>query len=97
MLFVTAFTLVGCLDDDFTTPIDPNLESKTYTLEERDVDGISGSATFEERLNGLALATVLLCGTQDGGSHPTHIQMNTAAEGDSTTFTGLYITPCMPE
>ncbi|MGK7390823.1 MAG: CHRD domain-containing protein [Candidatus Cyclobacteriaceae bacterium M2_1C_046] len=60
--------------------------SKTYTLEERAVAGISGTATFEERVNGEALATLDLTGTPDGGEHPAHIHMNTAAEGGSIAF-----------
>ncbi len=62
-------------------------ESKSYLLDERDVDGISGSVTFEERLNGEALATIMLDGTPDGGMHPAHIHMNTAAEGGGILYT----------
>jgi hypothetical protein len=62
-------------------------ESKTYTLDERDVDGINGSVIFEERLNGEALATIMLDGTPDGGMHPAHIHMNTAAEGGGILYT----------
>jgi len=62
-------------------------ESKSYELEERDVDGISGSVIFEERLNGEALATIMLSGTPDGGMHPAHIHKNTAAEGGDIAFT----------
>ena len=62
-------------------------ESKSYELEERAVDGISGSVTFEERANGEALATIMLDGTPDGGMHPAHIHMNTAAEGGDIAFT----------
>jgi len=62
-------------------------ESKSYTLSEKDVDGISGTALFEERVNGEALATLMLDGTPDGGMHPAHIHMNTAAEGGGILFT----------
>lgn len=62
-------------------------ESKVYTLGEKDVDGISGTATFEARVNGEALATLALTGTPDGGMHPAHIHMNTAAEGGDIAFT----------
>jgi len=55
-------------------------ESKTYQLSERAVDGISGSITFKERKNGNALAEIDLDGTPDGGVHPSHIHMNSAAE-----------------
>jgi hypothetical protein len=62
-------------------------ETKSYTLNEKDVDGISGSVMFEERLNGEALATIMLNGTPDGGMHPTHIHANTAAEGGGILYT----------
>ena len=62
-------------------------ESKSYTLGMKDVDGISGTATFEERVNGEALATLNLEETPDGGQHPAHIHMNTAAEGGDILFT----------
>ena len=52
----------------------------TYPLEER-VEGISGTAVFAERENGTTLVSVSLEGTPMGGVHPTHIHMNTAAEG----------------
>jgi len=61
--------------------------SKTYTLGEKDVPGISGSVVFEERINGEALATVMLEGTPEGGMHPTHIHMNSAAEGGPILYT----------
>ncbi|SKB34611.1 hypothetical protein SAMN05660776_0578 [Salegentibacter holothuriorum] len=56
-------------------------ESKTYQLDEKAVDGISGSVVFEERMSGEALATIMLDGTPDGGMHPAHIHMGSAAEG----------------
>ncbi len=62
-------------------------ESKSYDLDERAVEGISGSVLFEERVNGEALATIMLDGTPDGGMHPAHIHMNTAAEGGDIAFT----------
>ena len=62
-------------------------ESKTYPLETRDVDGISGSVMFQERQNGEAQATIMLDGTSDGEMHPAHIHMNTAAEGGGILYT----------
>ncbi|WP_205677206.1 CHRD domain-containing protein [Antarcticibacterium arcticum] len=62
-------------------------QSKTYQLSEKDVPGISGTATFEERKNGEALATLQLQNTPPGGSHPAHIHENTAAEGGDIIFT----------
>jgi len=55
-------------------------ESKTYDLEERAVDGIDGKVTFSERKNGNALAEIELDGTPEGGLHPAHIHLNSAAE-----------------
>jgi len=56
-------------------------ESETYDLNERDVAGISGKITFEERNDGSLKATIELDGTPDGGMHPAHIHENSAAEG----------------
>ncbi|TRO66645.1 CHRD domain-containing protein [Christiangramia sabulilitoris] len=62
-------------------------ESKSYELGERDIDGIMGTAIFEERVNGEALATIMLQNTPDGGMHPAHIHLNTAVEGGDIDFT----------
>jgi hypothetical protein len=56
-------------------------ESKEYPLGSVSDPAISGTVTFEERLNGEALATIELVGTQDGDSHPSHIHNNAAAQG----------------
>jgi hypothetical protein len=61
--------------------------SKTYVLGPVTDPDISGTATFEERLNGEALATIQLNNTLAGGSHPSHIHNNTAAEGGGIAFT----------
>ena len=55
--------------------------SITYDLGEKDVTGISGNVIFSERVNGEALATIMLSNTPAGGVHPAHIHANTAAEG----------------
>ncbi|WP_228853373.1 CHRD domain-containing protein [Aegicerativicinus sediminis] len=62
-------------------------ESKTYDLMSKDVEGIMGTATFTERVNGTALATIMLEGTPDEGMHPAHIHNNTAAEGGGIAIT----------
>ena len=62
-------------------------EMKVFELGEKDVEGIMGTATFEERVNGEALATLMLENTPDGVMHPAHIHMNTAAEGGDIAFT----------
>lgn len=60
---------------------------KEYALGTLAVEGISGTATFSERVNGEALAVLDLVGTPDGGMHPAHIHANTAAEGGAILFT----------
>ena len=62
-------------------------ESKSYVLGEKDVEGIMGTALFEKRANGEALATLTLENTPADGMHPAHIHMNTAAEGGDIAFT----------
>ncbi|AQS93412.1 hypothetical protein BXQ17_04630 [Polaribacter sp. BM10] len=60
--------------------------TKEYDLGEKDVTGISGTATFSERVNGEALATLDIMNTPAGGMHPAHIHANTAVEGGSILF-----------
>ena len=62
-------------------------ESMSYDLNEVDLAGISGTAMFEERISGETLLTLMLENTSDGGSHPSHIHMNTAAEGGAIAIT----------
>jgi hypothetical protein len=59
----------------------------TYDLGEKDVAGISGDVLFSERVNGEALAEIMLTGTPAGGMHPAHIHENTAVEGGGILFT----------
>lgn len=54
--------------------------TKTYDLGEKDVAGISGNVIFSERVNGEALAEIMISGTPAGGMHPAHIHANTAVE-----------------
>ena len=44
--------------------------SVSYELAEKDVVGISGTALFEERINGTTLVTLELIGTPEGGRIP---------------------------
>lgn len=60
---------------------------KSYELDEVDVPGISGEITFEERVNGEALATISLENTTPGGELPAHIHIETAAETGGIIFT----------
>ena len=61
--------------------------TKTYDLGEKDVAGISGDVVFSERVNGEALAELMITGTPAGGMHPAHIHANTAAESGAILFT----------
>ena len=61
--------------------------TKSYDLVTKDVEGISGTATFSERINGEALLEVMLDGTPDGGMHPGHIHNNSAAESGDIALT----------
>jgi len=56
-------------------------ESVTYNLAEKDVEGISGTVTFQQRNDGTALATLELRGTPAGGMHPAHVHNNSVDEG----------------
>jgi len=55
-------------------------ESVDYSLATKDVEGISGTATFMERSNGETLVLLNLEGTQEGNSHPAHIHMGSIAD-----------------
>jgi hypothetical protein len=61
-------------------------ESIIYDLGSVAVADISGTATFYERINGEALAVLMLNNTPAGGSHPAHIHANSAAEGGGILF-----------
>ena len=54
--------------------------SKMYTLAEKDVAGISGTATFYERVNGEALAILDIANTPTDGMHPAHIHAGSVAD-----------------
>ena len=62
-------------------------EHVSYILDELAVPGISGTATFHERMNGEALAVLSLSNTPANGSHPAHIHM-----GDISTPGGVLLT-----
>ncbi|WP_019039005.1 CHRD domain-containing protein [Psychroflexus tropicus] len=61
-------------------------ESITYTLNEVDVMGINGEITFEERINGFALATIDLVGTPADGMHPAHIHAGEIVDNGPIIF-----------
>ena len=62
-------------------------DEKVYTLNEKDVAGISGTATFYKRVNGTALAVLNIMNTPAGGMHPAHIHNNDIATGGGIAFT----------
>ncbi|WP_396637824.1 CHRD domain-containing protein [Maribacter sp. R77961] len=64
-----------------------NGNSKSYELFTRDIEGVSGTALFQERVNGTALVTIALENDNTGESHPSHIHMNSAAEGGPILYT----------
>ncbi|WP_223446507.1 CHRD domain-containing protein [Polaribacter litorisediminis] len=80
LLITTSLVLYNCNDDDDNTIPVPS-DTLGFDLPSKDVDGISGGATFIENSNGSITAVLHLSGTPDGGSHPAHIHFNTAAEG----------------
>ncbi len=62
-------------------------EKVAYDLSSVDVEGISGTATFYQRVNDETLVAIALDNTPEGGSHPAHIHFNTAAEGGGIAVT----------
>jgi len=66
-------------------------KSKTYALGTKAVAGIKGTATFSQRVNEETLVKIMLEGTPDGGKHPSHIHINTAAKGGAIAVTFIPI------
>ena len=56
-------------------------ESVTYALNDVDMSGVSGTATFAQRKDGTTLVSLVLTGTPPAGNHPAHIHYNSAEEG----------------
>ncbi|WP_150450909.1 CHRD domain-containing protein [Arenibacter lacus] len=56
-------------------------ESKEYEIDGGDDSDIEGTATLRKRVSGAALLEINLEGTPEGGEHPAHIHVNSAAEG----------------
>jgi hypothetical protein len=54
---------------------------KDYNLDSKSNPDISGTATFTKRVSGETLVSIELTGTTSGVSSPSHIHVNTAAEG----------------
>jgi hypothetical protein len=54
---------------------------KVYNLDPKSDPDISGTATFTKRVSGETLVSIELTGTTSGVTSPSHIHVNTAAEG----------------
>ena len=61
-------------------------EMTEYALNEKAVEGISGTATFKERRNQKTLVEIQLQNTPADGVHPAHIHEKSAAEGGGVVF-----------
>lgn len=91
LLIVAAIFTISCGDDDPNVDIDttpkPTGKSKTFALSTKAVAGISGTAKFIENSDASTTIELALTGTPDGGAHPAHIHINTAAEGGGIALT----------
>lgn len=88
LLMVVPFTFMSCnKDDDGYGGTDPDngtpteLNSKIYDLGSIGASGISGTAKFIESSDATLSIELDLQNTPQGGTHPAHIHINTAAEG----------------
>ncbi|WP_422005735.1 CHRD domain-containing protein [Roseivirga pacifica] len=82
LTLVFAFTIVVSCDNDDDAPAPPLTGDKvTFSLSAVGSSGVMGSAIFEKREDNTTIVTLDLSGTSSGGSHPSHIHFNTAAEG----------------
>lgn len=89
LLDFDGYVNVHASEDDLTTlvaqgDIGQNAltgEAKVYTLNEVDFPGVTGTATFYERMNNETLLELELTGDTFVGEHPAHIHMGSVAEG----------------
>ena len=84
--------IIACSDDDDdnpTNPIEPvpTGKSETYSLNEKAVPGISGTAKFIEYSDNSITVELDLQNTPADGQHPAHIHFNTAVEGGGVALT----------
>lgn len=83
LLSLTMFALImisSCNNDDPDPDPLPTGDEMVFTIGSVNV-GLKGTATFAKLDNNSVLITLKLDGTSSGGDHPTHIHLNTAAEG----------------
>ncbi len=63
--------------------------SMSFDLGAVDIAGVSGNATFEERINGETLVTISLSGISFLGDHPTHIHAGAVADAPGDILISL--------
>jgi hypothetical protein len=83
-----ALLVNSCIDEE--SPVDSiplSGNSTTYTLNQVDGSGVSGTVKFEEASGGYTKITIDLSGTPDGGAHPSHIHFNSVAETGGIAIT----------
>lgn len=79
-----AFTTSCGDDDEDSTPEESfTPQEKSYSMNEVDVDGITGTLTFTENEDGSTTVTIALQGVSEGAAdaHPAHIHSGPAALG----------------
>jgi hypothetical protein len=85
LVLVIPFIFSGCSKDDAPTVTAVN--SKVYDLGTVGTAGVSGKATFIENSDATVSIELELLNTPQGGSHPAHIHLNTAAETGDIALT----------
>ncbi|GAA0871941.1 CHRD domain-containing protein [Gangjinia marincola] len=82
-MMALSLVFTGCGDDDDgDVNVDFTGESKVYQLGERDIDGVSGTATFRELEDGTTEVTLDLDGDlEDGEDYAAHIHAGSAFPG----------------
>jgi plastocyanin len=86
-VMLVPFVFSSCSKDDATVPEATVVNSKVYDLGAEGASGISGTATFIEKSDATLSIELVLKNTPQGGSHPAHIHLNTAAEGGNIALT----------
>jgi uncharacterized protein YerC len=85
LVLVIPFIFSSCSKDDGPTVTAVN--SKVYDLGTVGTAGVSGKATFIENSDATVSIELELLNTPQGGSHPAHIHLNTAADGGDIALT----------
>jgi hypothetical protein len=87
LVLVIPFIFSSCSKDDAAIPEATVVNSKVYDLGAEGNSGVSGTATFIEKSDATLSIELDLKNTPQGGSHPAHIHLNTAAEGGAIALT----------